>query len=125
MATYYGYSSIGQHKKFRLTDYELVKRDVLNSLMIKQGEKLGNPSYGTNVWGLIFEPQTAETLNELEYEMRKTIERDPRVKVDDLQVYPQQNGVLVELFVTVLPTTEQQRLQLFFDQTTQQVNIPQ
>jgi len=125
MATYYGYSSIGQHKKFRLTDYELVKRDVLNSLMIKQGEKLGNPSYGTNVWGLIFEPQTAETLKELEYEMRKTIEQDPRVKVDDLQVYPQQNGVLVELFVTVLPTTEQQRLQLFFDQTTQQVNIPQ
>lgn len=45
MATYYGYSTIDNSKKFRLVDYELVKRDVLNSLSIKQGEKLGNPSY--------------------------------------------------------------------------------
>ena len=58
MATYFGFSTIDNSKKFRLVDYELVKRDVLNSLLIKQGEKLGNPSYGTNVWGLIFEPQT-------------------------------------------------------------------
>lgn len=123
MATYYGYSSIGQHKKFSLTDYELVKRDVLNSLMIKQGEKLGNPGYGTNVWGIIFEPQTAETLQELEYEMRRTVEQDPRVKVDELQVFPQENGVLIELSVTVLPTTEKQRLEFFFNQATQQVNI--
>lgn len=123
MATYYGYSTIDNSKKFRLVDYELVKRDVLNSLMIKQGEKLGNPSYGTNVWGLIFEPQTDSTMKDLEYEMRRTVEQDPRVKVDDLQVYPQQNGVLVELFVTVLPTTEQQRLSLFFNQETQNANL--
>jgi len=123
MATYYGFSTIDNSKKFRLVDYELVKRDVLNSLLIKQGEKLGNPSYGTNVWGLIFEPQTDSTMKDLEHEMRRTVEQDPRVKIDDLQVYPQQNGVLVELFVTVLPTTEKQRLSLFFNQETRSVNI--
>jgi phage baseplate assembly protein W len=123
MATYYGFSTIDNSKKFRLVDYELVKRDVLNSLLIKQGEKLGAPSYGTNVWGLIFEPQTDSTMKDLEHEMRRTVEQDPRVKVDDLQVYPQQNGVLVELFVTVLPTTEKQRLSLFFNQETQEANI--
>jgi phage baseplate assembly protein W len=123
MATYFGFSTIDNSKKFRLVDYELVKRDVLNSLLIKQGEKLGNPSYGTNVWGLIFEPQTDSTMKDLEHEMRRTVEQDPRVKVDDLQVYPQQNGVLVELFVTVLPTTEKQRLSLFFNQETQSAAI--
>jgi len=123
MATYFGFSTIDNSKKFRLVDYELVKRDVLNSLLIKQGEKLGNPSYGTNVWGLIFEPQTDSTMKDLEHEMRRTVEQDPRVKVDDLQVYPQQNGVLVELFVTVLPTTEKQRLSLFFNQETQSASI--
>ena len=123
MATYFGFSTIDNSKKCRLVDYELVKRDVLNSLLIKQGEKLGNPSYGTNVWGLIFEPQTDSTMKDLEHEMRRTVEQDPRVKVDDLQVYPQQNGVLVELFVTVLPTTEKQRLSLFFNQETQSANI--
>ena len=123
MATYFGFSTIDNSKKFRLVDYELVKRDVLNSLLIKQGEKLGNPSYGTNVWGLIFEPQTDSTMKDLEHEMRRTVKQDPRVKVDDLQVYPQQNGVLVELFVTVLPTTEKQRLSLFFNQETQSASI--
>jgi len=123
MATYFGFSTIDNSKKFTLVDYELVKRDVLNSLLIKQGEKLGNPSYGTNVWGLIFEPQTDSTMKDLEHEIRRTVEQDPRVKVDDLQVYPQQNGVLVELFVTVLSTTEKQRLSLFFNQETQTASI--
>lgn len=123
MATYYGFSTIDNSKKFRLVDYELVKRDVLNSLMIKSGEKLGKPEYGTNVWGLIFEPLTNSTMKDLEHEMRKTVEQDPRVKVDDVQVYPKDNGVLVELFVTVLSTTEQQRLSLFFDQDTQQATL--
>ena len=123
MATYYGFSTIDNSKKFRLVDYELVKRDVLNSLMIKSGEKLGKPENGTNVWGLIFEPLTNSTMKDLEHEMRKTVEQDPRVKVDDVQVYPKDNGVLVELFVTVLSTTEQQRLSLFFNQDTRQATL--
>ena len=62
-------------------------------------------------------------MKDLEHEMRKTVEQDPRVKVDDVQVYPKDNGVLVELFITVLSTTEQQRLSLFFDQDTQQATL--
>ena len=62
-------------------------------------------------------------MKDLEHEMRKTVEQDPRVKVDDVQVYPKDNGVLVELFVTVLSTTEQQRLSLFFNQDTRQATL--
>jgi len=116
MATYYGFNTIGQEKKFRLEDYELVKRDILNSLLIKQGEKPGNPSYGTSIWNIIFEPMTDEVMQDIEVELRRTIEQDPRVKLERQTVYPQENGVLIELDVTVLPTTEVQRLSLFFDQ---------
>lgn len=123
MATYFGYSSIGRNKKFRLVDYELVKRDILNSLSIKQGEKLGNPGYGSNVWNMIFEPLDQVVTDSITTELRKTIQKDPRVRIDDIQLYGQQNGVLVELFVTVLPTTEQQRLQLFFNEETQEAVI--
>jgi len=123
MATYFGYSSIGRNKKFRLVDYELVKRDILNSLSIKQGEKLGNPGYGSNVWNMIFEPLDQVVTDSITTELRKTIQKDPRVRIDDIQLYGQQNGVLVELFVTVLPTTEQQRLQLFFNEKTQEAVI--
>jgi len=123
MATYYGFNTIDQDKKFRLVDYELVKRDVLNSLMIKQGEKPGNPTYGTSIWNIIFEPQTDDVMRDIKQELQRTIEQDPRVKLDRINVYPEENGVLTELEVTVLPTTEQQRLTLFFNQESQTAEI--
>jgi len=123
MATYYGFNTIDQDKKFRLVDYELVKRDVLNSLMIKQGEKPGNPAYGTSIWNIIFEPQTDDVMRDIKQELQRTIEQDPRVKLDRINVYPEENGVLTELEVTVLPTTEQQRLTLFFNQESQTAEI--
>ena len=116
MATYYGFNTIGQEKKFRLEDYELVKRDVLNSLLIKQGEKPGRPNYGTNVWNIIFEPMTDDVMREIEREITRTVDQDPRIKIERLSVFPKENGVLIELDVTVLSTTEEQRLTLFFDQ---------
>lgn len=116
MATYYGFNTIKQEKKFRLEDYELVKRDVLNSLLIKQGEKPGRPDYGTNVWNIIFEPMTDDVMRDIEREIKRTVGQDPRIKIERLSVFPKENGVLIEIDVTVLSTTEVQRLTLFFDQ---------
>jgi len=116
MATYYGFNTIDQNKKFRLEDYELVKRDVLNSLLIKQGEKPGRPDYGTNVWNIIFEPMTDSVMRDIEREIKRTVGQDPRIKIERLSVFPKENGVLIEIDVTVLSTTEAQRLTLFFDQ---------
>lgn len=123
MAIYYGFNTIGQDKKFRLVDQDLVKRDILNSLMIKQGEKPGRPSYGTSVWNIIFEPQTESVMRDIEQELKRTIEQDPRVRLDRANLYPEENGVLIELEVTILPTTEQQRLVVFFDQNQQTVEL--
>jgi hypothetical protein len=61
MATYYGFNTIDQEKKFSLTDFGLVKRDLLNSLLIKPGEKLGNPQYGSKINTILFETQDAES----------------------------------------------------------------
>ena len=116
MATYYGFNTIKQEKKFRLEDYELVKRDVLNSLLIKQGEKPGRPDYGTNVWNIIFEPMTDDVMRDIEREIKRTVGQDPRIKIERLSVFPKETGVLIEIDVTVLSTTEVQRLTLFFDQ---------
>ena len=123
MATYYGFNTIGQEKKFRLVDYDLVRRDVLNSLLIKQGEKPGNPTYGTSLWNIIFEPQTDSVMRDIKEEIRRTVEQDPRVKIERTNVYPEENGVLIELEITILPTTEQQRLVLFFNQNSQTVEL--
>jgi phage baseplate assembly protein W len=123
MATYYGFNTINQDKKFRLVDTELVKRDILNSLMIKQGEKPGNPTYGTSIWNIVFEPQTDSVMRDIEQELTRTVEQDPRVRLNRANIYPEENGVLIELEVTIIPTTEQQRLTLFFDQNSQTAEI--
>lgn len=123
MAIYYGFNTINQNKKFRLVDQDLVKRDILNSLLIKQGEKPGQPDYGTSIWNIIFEPQSESVMRDIEQELKRTIEQDPRVRLDRANVYPEENGVLIELEVTVLATTEQQRLVVFFDQNQQAIEL--
>ena len=119
MATYYGFNTIDQEKKFSLTDFGLVKRDLLNSLLIKPGEKLGNPQYGSKINTILFETKDAESFLAIEKELSRVIRQDPRIVLDDIQIYTKNNGILVELFIKVLPATEQQRLSLFFDRTTQ------
>tara|TARA_B100002019_G_C21055811_1_gene491553 strand:- start:161 stop:538 length:378 start_codon:yes stop_codon:yes gene_type:complete len=121
MVQFRGFNTIGANKKFSLTDFELIKRDVLNSLTIRQGELPGRPEIGSTVWNYIFEANTKENLQSMQAEVRKTIERDPRVRLVEANFFPAENGVLVELFVQVVNTTEQQRIQAFFDSDTQQV----
>ena len=55
MATRYkGFSTIDQTKKFRLTDIDLVKRDLLNHFSIRKGEKLMTPNFGSIIWNMLF-----------------------------------------------------------------------
>ena len=57
MTTYIGFSTINQNKKFTLTDYDLIQRDLLNAFSIRQGELPGRPGYGTVIWNFLFENQ--------------------------------------------------------------------
>ena len=55
MATFIGYSTIDQYKNYTVTDFDLIKRDMLNSLSIRQGEMPGRPEVGTTMFSLMFE----------------------------------------------------------------------
>ena len=94
MAQFYGYSSIGRNKKFRLENLELIKRDLLNNLLIRQGTLPGRPNVGTDLWNYLFESIDDATLSQLDNEMRKSIQRDPRVKVEEILFFTQDNGLL-------------------------------
>jgi len=116
MATFIGFNTINQFKKFTLTDFELIKRDLLNALNIRQGEKPGKPAYGTTIWDSLFEPQTPQTARLITEEIQRVVAQDPRIYPSDIQVYPQENGILIELQVDTVNTTETERLAIFFDQ---------
>jgi phage baseplate assembly protein W len=117
MTTFIGFNTINQNKYFTLTDFELIKRDLLNAFNIRQGELVGRPAYGTTLWDMLFENQTQDTLQSMYTEIQRVAARDPRIYISALEVFPQENGLLIQLELTVVPTTDAQRLSVFFDQT--------
>lgn len=116
MTTFIGFNTINQPKKFTLTDFELIKRDLANAFNIQQGELPGRPEYGTIIWSYVFENQTPETVANIVSEVQRVAGGDPRLYIKDVAVYPQQNGLLIEMQLQVVPSSNAERLALFFDQ---------
>ena len=116
MTTFIGFNTINQYKKFTLVDFELIKRDLLNAFNIRPGQLPGRPAYGTSLWSFVFEPQTQETQTSIQTEVQRVAGGDPRIFVSQVDVYPQENGILLEIQLTVVPTTDAKILSIFFDQ---------
>lgn len=116
MTVFVGFNTIDQFKKFTLTDFELIKRDLLNAFNIRQGQLPGRPAYGSTIWDFVFEPQTQQTQNAVIAEIQRVAGGDPRLYVSDIQCYPQENGLLIELQIQIVPTQNAEILSIFFDQ---------
>lgn len=116
MATFIGFNTIDQNKKFTAVDFDLIKIDLLNAFNIRQGELPGRPGYGTLIWNYLFEGQTIETQTAIAEEIQRVCGGDPRIFVSGMQMFPQQNGMLIQLGIAVVPSTQAQQLSIFFDQ---------
>jgi len=116
MPTFIGFNTINQNKKFTAVDFDLIKIDLLNAFNIRQGELPGRPGYGTLLWNYLFENQTTETQAAIYTEIQRVCGGDPRIFLSGAQVFPQQNGLLIQLGVAVVPSTTAQQLSIFFDQ---------
>jgi phage baseplate assembly protein W len=118
MATFIGFNTQDQFKKFTLVDDALIKRDLLNALNIRQGQLVGRPGYGTALWDNLFENQTNETEAAITREIQRVAGGDPRLQISSIDVFPQENGMLIQLELTIVPSTDAERLSIFFDQQT-------
>lgn len=116
MTTYIGFNTINQNKKFTLVDFDLIQRDLLNAFNIRQGELPGRPAYGSAIWNYLFENQVEQLQQQIRDEVQRVVGGDPRLFLNDVQVYPQENGILIQLQVTVINTTDAKILSLFFDE---------
>lgn len=102
-------------KKYKLTDTNLVVQDFLNALSIKQGDKIGQPGYGTNLWNFIFDPNTADLRSQIEDEIRRVASQDPRLSIGTIDVFNRENGVLIELEIQVSPFNNTTQLGFFLN----------
>jgi phage baseplate assembly protein W len=90
MALYKGFSSFEfeRRKTFKITDFELVRLDLLNHIFTRPGERLMMPNFGSIIPELTFEPLDDQTLDILQEDLQRIINFDPRVELIDLEVYP-------------------------------------
>lgn len=116
MPTFIGFNTQGQNRKFTLVDQDLIKRDLLNALNIRQGQVPGRPDVGTSIWDMIFENITDQLVAELHAEIQRVAGGDPRLRINQLYVYPKDNGILIEVELQYVPSTDSERLSIFFDQ---------
>lgn len=123
MTTFIGFNTIDQYKKFTLVDFDLIKRDLANAFNIRQGEVPGRPEYGTTLWSYVFESQIPETQQAILAEVQRVAGGDPRLYISDATVYPQDNGMLIELQVQLVASTTTERLAIFFDQETRRASF--
>lgn len=122
MATFIGFNTQDQFKKFTLVDNALIKRDLLNALNIRQGQLVGRPGYGTALWDNLFENQTNETEAAITREIQRVAGGDPRLQISSVDIFPQENGMLIQLELTIVPSTDAERLSIFFDQQTRRAS---
>jgi phage baseplate assembly protein W len=116
MPTFIGFNTQDQYKKFTLLDEDLVKRDLLNGLNIRQGQLPGRPQFGTTLWENLFENQSPALVTAIENEIQRVAGYDPRIQIMDTQVFPQENGILIQVQLAVVPNTTAQQLSIFFNQ---------
>jgi len=105
-------------RKYRITDEQLVVNDFINALNIPQGQRVGQPGYGTTLWSFIFEPNTTDVRMLIETEIRRVAAMDSRIILNDVQAFPQDNGVLLEVEIAVAPFNNPMTLNITFDQAT-------
>ena len=118
MTTFVGFNTQNQYKKFTLVDFELIKRDLLNAFNIRQGQLPGRPAYGTVLWNYLFENQVDAVQQGIVNEVQRVAGGDPRIFVSNINVYPQENGMLIEIEIQTVGGVNAEILNVFINQVT-------
>lgn len=116
--TYKGFSTVSPDtSSFSLYDLALIKQDLINHFHIRQGERLENPTFGTIIWDILFEPMTEQIKDLIVQNVKEIINYDPRVVADQVIVTQYESGIQIECKLTYLPYYITEALQLRFDES--------
>lgn len=114
---YRGFSTVSTNtQNFTLHDFELIKQDLLNHFYVRQGERLMNPTFGTIIWDLLFEPLTEDIKDLILQNVNQIVNFDPRVQASNVLVTGYDTGIQIEVTLTYLPYNLSENLRMNFDQ---------
>lgn len=114
---YRGISTVNDRKNFNLYDINIIKQDIINHFHIRKGEKLHNPTFGTIIWDVLFDPLTSDLKEAIINNVTEIINYDPRVRVDSITVDSYESGIQIEATLRYLTYSISETMRLKFDQT--------
>jgi phage baseplate assembly protein W len=111
-----GFSTINKKKPpYTLTDFELVKVDLLNHFNTRKGERVMLPEFGTIIYNLLMDPLDDTTKNLIMEDATRIIDQEPRVQLDTMKLSELNSVVLLETQLTYLPNGVTEELAIQFD----------
>jgi len=74
-----------------------------------------NPSFGTIIWHVIYDPLTDELREEIKEDLVSIVSSDPRISPVKLELVDKDYGILVEITLAVLSTNQIETMSVAFD----------
>jgi phage baseplate assembly protein W len=113
---YKGFSSVDESAiSVRQYDYDVVKQDLLNQLNTRKGERVMNPTFGTIIWDLIYEPLTPDVKNAIAADIDRILASDPRLIPLQVNIVEEEYGFYLELTLNYANTDKSEQIKLLFD----------
>jgi phage baseplate assembly protein W len=116
MRKFKGYSTVDKSwGNFKLYDINLAKRDLLNELYTRQGERLMSPQFGSIVWDLLFDPLTDEIIDAIRADCLRIVTKDPRLDLLDIDITDNEHTIIVSIILRYVPTATETELVAVFN----------
>ena len=99
------------------SDGDLIKQDLMNELKARKGERVMRPNFGTTLYDILMNPLDQFVIEEVKEEVRRVIEKDPRVQIDEIFTQTLDHLIRVQVQLKFLPTLDEDRLFLEYART--------
>jgi phage baseplate assembly protein W len=122
MAIYKGFSTVDNESNvFSAYDIELVKRDILNQLYTRKGERVMLPDFGSNLQDFVMDPFVDDIENDIKDEVISVVLNEPRVELIDVVVTTQEHLVNIEVQINYKPGDQADTLFLEFQRINESI----
>ena len=126
MAMYSGFSTVNalSQKNFKLTDFDLIKQDLLNSINTRKGTRLMQPKEGCIIWELLYEPLTEDVKFQISDNFTYIVNSDPRVRLVaiNLTALEDENYIVAEIQLNYVAANQVDTMKILFDRQTNQAS---
>lgn len=82
------FRNFSKNKSIKLYDVDLIKKDLLNHIFTRRGERVKMFTYGTRIPDLVFEPLDDIALTVVTEDLNAVVASEPRVSLVDLRIVP-------------------------------------